>query len=83
MTNICLHFSPSRFMVFKIEAGVIYFYCLIVSQGRGAWWAAIYGVTQSRTRLKGVSIALFLNIITSWFVFNLYPIVRNATALLL
>ena len=22
------------------------------SQGRGAWWAAVYGVTQSRTRLK-------------------------------
>jgi len=22
------------------------------SQGWGAWWAAIYGVTQSRTRLK-------------------------------
>ena len=22
------------------------------SQGRGAWWTAIYGVTQSRTRLK-------------------------------
>ena len=21
-------------------------------QGRGAWWAAIYGVAQSRTRLK-------------------------------
>ena len=25
------------------------------SQGRGAWWAAIYGVTQSRTRLKWIS----------------------------
>ena len=24
-------------------------------QGRGAWWAAIYGVTQSRTRLKRFS----------------------------
>ena len=22
------------------------------SQGRGAWWAALYGVAQSRTRLK-------------------------------
>ena len=22
------------------------------SQGRGAWWASVYGVTQSRTRLK-------------------------------
>ena len=25
------------------------------SQGRGAWWAAVYGVTQSRTRLKWLS----------------------------
>ena len=25
------------------------------SQGRGLWWAAIYGVTQSRTRLKWLS----------------------------
>ena len=25
------------------------------SQGRGAWWAAVYGVTQSRTRLKQIS----------------------------
>ena len=25
------------------------------SQGRGAWWAAIYGVTQSWTRLKRLS----------------------------
>ena len=25
------------------------------SQGRGAWWAAIYGVTQSQTRLKRLS----------------------------
>jgi len=25
------------------------------SQGRGAWWAAIYGVAQNRTRLKRLS----------------------------
>ena len=25
------------------------------SQGRGAWWAAVYGVTQCRTRLKWLS----------------------------
>ena len=25
------------------------------SQGRGAWWAAVYGVSQSRTRLKQLS----------------------------
>ena len=25
------------------------------SQGQGAWWAAVYGVAQSRTRLKRLS----------------------------
>ena len=30
--------------------------CLENPRDRGAWWAAIYGVTQSRTRLKWLSI---------------------------
>ena len=29
--------------------------CLENHRDRGAWWAAIYGITQSRTRLKGLS----------------------------
>ena len=29
--------------------------CLKNPRDRGAWWAAIYGVTQSRTRLKRLS----------------------------
>ena len=29
--------------------------CLENARDRGAWWAAIYGVTQSRTRLKRLS----------------------------
>ena len=29
--------------------------CLENPRGRGAWWAAIYGVAQSRTRLKRLS----------------------------
>ena len=31
------------------------FSCLDNSRDRGAWWAAIYGVSQSRTRLKQLS----------------------------
>ena len=31
--------------------------CLENPRDRGAWWAAIYGVTQNRTRLKWLSIA--------------------------
>ena len=29
--------------------------CLENPRDQGAWWAAVYGVTQSRTRLKGLS----------------------------
>ena len=29
--------------------------CLENPRDGGAWWAAVYGVTQSRTRLKGLS----------------------------
>ena len=29
--------------------------CLETSMGRGAWWATIHGVSQSRTRLKQLS----------------------------
>ena len=29
--------------------------CLENPRDRGAWWAAVYGVAQSRTRLKGLS----------------------------
>ena len=29
--------------------------CLENPKGRGAWWAAVYGVAQSRTRLKWLS----------------------------
>lgn len=32
MTNLCLALLSSRFLVFKFEAEIMYFYCLIVSQ---------------------------------------------------
>ena len=31
------------------------YYCLENPRDRGAWWAAVYGVAESRTRLKRVS----------------------------
>ena len=30
-------------------------YCLENPRGGGAWWAAVYGAAQSRTRLKRLS----------------------------
>ena len=29
--------------------------CLVNPRDRGAWWAAVYGVAQSQTRLKRLS----------------------------
>ena len=38
------------------------------SQGQGAWWAAVYGVAQSRTRLKRRSSSKFPRILShAWF----------------
>ena len=36
------------------------------SQGRGAWWAAIYGVMQSRTQLKWLSSSSSSSSILAW-----------------
>ena len=40
------------------------------SQGREAWWAAVYGVTQSRTRLKWFSSVCTLNHSFFFFFFD-------------
>ena len=33
----------------------LHYSCLEESRDGGAWWGAVYGVAQSRTRLKGLS----------------------------
>ena len=47
------------------------------SQGRGTWWATVYGVTQSWTRLKWLSIALLpmlwiLSLVIVYFCFIIF-----------
>ena len=39
----------------KKNGNPLQYSCLENPRGRGAWWAAIYGVAQSRTRLKQLS----------------------------
>ena len=34
------------------NGNALQYYCLENPVDRGAWWAVVYGVTQSRTRLK-------------------------------
>ena len=47
------HFSPS--CIGEGNGNPLQYSCLENPRDRGAWWAAIYGVAQSRTRLKRLS----------------------------
>ena len=49
--------------------------CLENPRDRGAWWAAIYGVAQSRTRLKWLSSSMIYSIII--FFFQNVPILKE------
>ena len=48
-----LHFSPS--CIGEGNGSPLQCSCLENPRDGGAWWAAVYGVTQSRTRLKWLS----------------------------
>ena len=48
-----LHFSLSR--IGEGNGNPLQYSCLENPRDVGAWWAAVYGVTQSRTRLKWLS----------------------------
>ena len=48
-----LHFSVS--CIGEGNGNPLWCSCLENPRDRGAWWAAVYGVTQSRTRLKRLS----------------------------
>ena len=47
-----LHFHFSLSCVGERNGNPLQCSCLENARDRGAWWAAVYGVTQSRTRLK-------------------------------
>ena len=47
-----LHFHFSLSCIGEGNGNPLQCSCLENSRGGGAWWAAVYGVAQSRTRLK-------------------------------
>ena len=47
-----LHFHFSLSCIAGRNGNPLQYSCLKNPRGRGAWWAAVYGVEQSRTRLK-------------------------------
>ena len=54
-TTELLHFHFSLSCIGEGNGNSIQYSCLENPKDRGAWWAAIYGVTQSQTRLKQLS----------------------------
>ena len=54
-TTELLHFHFSLFMHWRKKWQPIPVFLPGESQGWGAWWATVYGVAQSRTRLKWLS----------------------------
>ena len=50
-----LHFHFSLSCIGEGNGNPVQYSCLENPRDRGAWWAAIYGVAQSRTRLKRLS----------------------------
>ena len=54
-TTEWLHFHFSLSCIGERNGNPLQCSCLKNPRDRGAWWAAIYGVTQSQTRLKRLS----------------------------
>ena len=52
-----LHFHFSLSCIGERNGNPLQYPCLENPRDRGAWWAAVYGVAQSRTRLKNLAAA--------------------------
>ena len=50
-----LHFHFSLSCIWEVNGNPLQCSCLENPRDGGAWWAAVYGITQSRTRLKQLS----------------------------
>ena len=75
-----LHFSPS--CIGEGNGNPLQCSCLENPRDGGAWWAAVYGVAQSRTRLKWLSSSSSLCIITLDVYYSWYEIFRYFHVLL-
>ena len=63
----CLHFHFSLLCIGEGNGNPLQRSCLENPRDRGAWWAAVYGVAQSRTRLKRLSSSSSSSFIISYF----------------
>ena len=67
-TTEWLHFHFSLSCIGEGNGNPLQCSCLENPRDGGAWWAAIYGVTQSQTRLKRLSSSSSMDHLTSKFV---------------
>ena len=65
-TTEWLHFHFSLSSIGEGNGNPLQCSCLENPKDGGAWWAAIYGVTQSRTRLKWLSISISIIVIIAF-----------------
>ena len=68
-TTVRLHFHFSFSCVGEGNGNPLHCSCLENPRDGGAWWAAVYGVAQSRTRLRRLSSSSIL-IITSTYSYS-------------
>jgi len=61
-----LHFHFSLSCIGEGNGNPLQYSCLENPWDGGAWWAAVYGVTQSRTRLKRLSSSSSKDYCTKW-----------------
>ena len=74
-----LHFHFSLSCIGEGNGNPLQFSCLENPGGGGAWWAAVYGVAQSRTQLKRLSSSSSNTLICSFSVFGLQSIITTIT----
>ena len=63
-----LHFDFSLSCIGEGNGNPLQCSCLESPRDREAWWAAVYGVTQSRTRLKQLSSSSSMHILISFII---------------
>ena len=54
---VCIYIYPPTHTHRRVERRISKRYCLENPRDRGAWWAAVYGIAQSQTRLSDLAAA--------------------------
>ena len=78
-----LHFHFSLSCIGEGNGNPLQCSCLENPRDGGAWWAAVYGVAQSRTRLKRLSSSSSINVLTLCLVLSTLSSLKSHYLILL